>query len=194
MTQQAAKIGLVALIAAVALFFAMGLLLSAPATANPTDQINESDDDSNDIEEQYDTLFDLTIHSVTFEDRGGNPVALIEATWHGDTPESVTITQLPEGSNDVMFTQQRIYPDQRTEIVADLVDESDPAILYTSQSINEQRAIRIDDDDTFLIPGPWSATDAQIAGGAGLIAGLGLTTIFAYKRTRSKMNKPERKL
>ncbi|MFC7073261.1 hypothetical protein ACFQJ7_01395 [Halovenus rubra] len=60
----------------------------------------------------------------------------------------------------------------------DLVDDS-LAILYSEQSLEEGRAKKIKDDDDFLITGPWSATEAQITGLAGLLAGLLSTSLLA---------------
>ena len=166
-------------------------LITVPTAAQ---QVGNQTEQTPEPQEQYGTLYDLTIHSVEFTDRDGGATGKITVSWHGETPTQVTITQLPQNSNGVMFSSQRIYPGEKTELRVDLISTSDPAIIYTPQSIENERALRLDDDSGYLIPGPWSSTDAQIAGLAGLIGGLGLTTIFAYKRLRMKTNDAERVL
>ena len=172
----------------VALFFVVGIILTAPGAAQelPGNETEQSQPEATDV---HKTLGDLTIHSVDFEDDPGGVTGYVEVTWHGDTPEQVTITQMPTGGlfgsadDAVTISRNRVYPGERTELAVDLVSQDDPAAIYTTQSLANERALRIEDDGGFLIDGPWDSTDSQITGIAGLLAGFSTVTLFAYRRT-----------
>lgn len=46
--------------------------------------------------------------------------------------------------------------------------------------------------ETTLIGGPFSSSDVYLAGGSGLVAGLGVTALIAYRKKNSTGGKPER--
>ncbi|WP_336327877.1 hypothetical protein [Halovenus sp. HT40] len=174
----------------IALFFVGAVMISAPASAQENVSQNQTQPT-----EQYDTLGDLIVHSVEFNGNGKDTTALVTVTWRGETPEQVTFTQLPRGdSNDVLMSRQRVLPNEKTELSVDLVSSKEPLVMYTDQSIKQQRALRLDDSDDFLISGPWDSTDAQITGAAGLLSGLFVTFAFAWRRSSPAAQDPEKKL
>ncbi|SDJ63044.1 hypothetical protein SAMN05216226_106101 [Halovenus aranensis] len=168
------------------------VFFAAPAAAQQApDETNATATPDQDTTELYAQLYDLDIHSVEFDttDQDGH-VAIIEATWNGPTPQRVTVTQFPDGG-DVAIHNTRLLPDERTKFTVDLVDDS-AAALYTEQSLEQGRAKKLTDDDDYLITGPWSATEAQITGAAGLLAGLLSTSVLAYRKVASDNDEPER--
>lgn len=186
------ELGLGVLTVLIALFI-LGSLTVAPASAQENPIQNETEPDES--TEQYDTLGDLVVHSVEFEGDGKDTTALVTVTWRGETPEQVTFTQLPRGdSNDVLMSRQRVLPGEKTELSVDLVSSKEPLVMYTDQSIKQQRALRLDDSDDFLIAGPWDSTDAQITGAAGLLSGLFVTFAFAWRRSSPAAQDPEKKI
>lgn len=97
-------------------------------------------------EELTDQIGDLDIHSYEFrEDQQGSPILLVEVTWNGRSPESMTITQLPGSDiNRIAISRNRLAPDERTVVRVDLVDKSQPAVLYTDESLRNERAVVLD--------------------------------------------------
>lgn len=191
MTNLAPRFGLGALLL-VAVFFCALLLAPAPASAQELPNQNETQPDE--PIEQYDTLGDLVVHSVEFTGDGSDTTATVTVTWRGDTPEMVTFTQLPKSGNNVLMSRQRVLPDEKTKLSIDLVSSSEPLVMYTDQSIEDQRALRLDDTSDSLIAGPWDSRDAQITGAAGLLSGLFVTFGFAWRRSSPNVQQPERKL
>lgn len=184
------RLGLGALTVAVILLFVGVALAAAPASAQET-TANSTEAQPT---EQYDTLGDLVVHSVDF--RGGDdPTAVVTVSWRGKTPGRLTFTQLPKSGNDVLMSRQSVTPQERTKITLDLVAKNQPLVLYTDQSIRNQSALRLDDSNGGgLVSGPWDSRDAQITGAAGLLSGLFVTFVFAWRRSSPSAQDPERKL
>jgi len=170
--------------------------LTAPGAAqelNESAPQSASDPTPETDTELYDQLYSLNVHSVEYieTDEIGHAVR-VEATWTGRTPERITVTQIPDG-RDVAIERTVLSPGDRTEFTIDLVDDS-ASVLYTAESIENGRALKLKDDSGWLIPGPWSSFDAQLAALAGLLAGLSITTGLAYFRVKGHTDEPERVL
>lgn len=69
----------------------------------------------------------------------------------------------------------------------------DGAIAVGLQTDQTNRGVVVEEEN-FLFRGPWSSTDAQITGLAGLLSGLIVVTAAAYKRTNTRSPEPEREL
>lgn len=178
-------------IALLMVFFGV-VLLAAPGSAQEVPENTTSTPTPEDTPTQlYDQLFNLDIHEVEFTktDESGHVVE-VEATWNGPAPERLTVTQITDSKN-VAIDKYTIRPDETTRFTIDLVDDSN-AILYTDESLNRGRATVLESGDGWLISGPWSATDAQVTGAAGLVAGLLLTSTLAYRKISSFDDEPER--
>lgn len=177
---------------AIILIFVGVALAAAPASAQDT----ASNSTVAEPTQQYDTLGNLVVHSVNFRGDDEDTTAVVTVTWRGNTPEQLTFTQLPKNGNDVLMSRQTVVPNERTEITLDLVAEDQPLVLYTDQSIRNQSALRLEDSSSggSLVSGPWDSTDAQITGAAGLLSGLFVTFLFAWRRSSPSAQDPERKL
>jgi len=90
-----------------------------------------------------DQIGDLNVHTYEFtEDDNGEPILLVEVTWTGRSPETMTITQLPgRDGNRIAISRNRIPPDEKYVVQVDLVADDQPALLYTDQSLDNERAI-----------------------------------------------------
>jgi hypothetical protein len=181
------------------LIFALTLLfvgLSAATTNAAAQELpdqNETDTPEPDAVDTdlYDQLYSLNIHDVEFrEDDSLGHVVVVEATWTGRTPQTVTVTQIPDGK-DIAIERRTLRPDERTKFTIDLIDGS-PAMLYTTESISQGRATKLKDNDNWLISGPWDSTDAQISAIAGLVAGLSTVSALAYRKVTAFDDEPER--
>jgi membrane protein implicated in regulation of membrane protease activity len=184
-------------VSVILLFFLFATLASITATASaqefPGNDTATPTETEEQVTELYDQLFELDVHSVEYveTDELGHAVKVV-ATWNGQTPERFTVTQIPDGK-DVAIERRIIRPDEKTEFTIDLIDDS-PSILYTSESISEGRALKLKDESSWLISGPWDATDAQVSALAGLLAGLSVVATLAVRKVRSDTDDPERVL
>ena len=172
--------------------FAILVSASMGAQAQEIGPLNQTNETADAPTELYDQLFSLDVHSVSFDrtEQTGH-IAHVSATWTGDQPTRVTVTQIPDDSRDIAFETVTLRPDERTNWTVNLVDDSD-AILYTQESLNQGRALKLSNGNNWLITGPWDSTDAQLTGIAGLLAGLGVTAGLAYRRVRTDFDEPER--
>jgi hypothetical protein len=192
---QARTLGWLFFVFVILLFLLFTTLASITATASaqefPGNDTATQTKTEEQVTELYDQLFELDVHSVEYveTDELGHAVKVV-ATWNGRTPERFTVTQIPDGK-DVAIERRIIRPDEKTEFTIDLIDDS-PSILYTSESISEGRALKLKDESSWLISGPWDATDAQVSGVAGLLAGLCVTSVLAYRKVSSHDDEPER--
>lgn len=119
--------------------FALGIMMVGFAASDAAAQENTTNATEPD-EQIADQLGDLTIHEYHFEDG----VMTIEATWNGPTPETVTLTEMieldSEGSTEISFQNQRLMPDERTELTIAAEERSGgtAAILVTTPSSTER--------------------------------------------------------
>jgi len=188
-----AKLGLLALMVVFFLIFGAVLFASAPAGAQEA-PINQSEQTAEPTE-VHTTLGDLTVHSVEADD--DENVAYVEVTWNGETPTTVTVTQIPSDDDvdGATISTNRVLPGEQTRLRIDVINTEDSMLIYTDESLENERARKLQlENNWWLFTGPWSATDAQITGFAGLLAGLVVTTLFAYKRTNTRTPEPEQKL
>jgi hypothetical protein len=112
-------------------------------TPEPTPIEEQTESEPKQLEDQ---IGDLNVHDYEFtESSNGNPILRIDLTWTGRAPETATITQLPgRGADRLAISRNRLIPNERTEITVDLVADDEPAILYTTQSLENERAIVLD--------------------------------------------------
>ncbi|MFC7057237.1 hypothetical protein [Halovenus salina] len=136
-------------IAALVLCVCATVALAAGASAQETGNETTTDQE---ITEQ---LGDLVVHSYAYEDTDDGPGRFtIDMTWTGRAPEQVTLTEMLEldsgGSTEISFQQQRLVPDQRTEITmnAEVRSGGTAAILVsTSESVERGEAVVLQDGD-----------------------------------------------
>ena len=88
---------------------------------DPTEQNDSTPTPAEELtpeEEIEDQLGDLMVHSYKYD--GDTERMTIEMSWQGDTPTTVTLTEMIEldsgGSTQISFQRQRIRPNERTEV------------------------------------------------------------------------------
>lgn len=141
------------LFTAVVLCAGVALTFAAGASAQETTPANETATPEEEIAEQ---LGDLVIHSYEYTDGADDEPGTftIEMTWAGRAPEQVTLTEMIEldsgGSTQISFQQQRLRPDERTEITMDAEVRSGGTaaiMVTTAQSVENGEAVVLQDGD-----------------------------------------------
>ena len=155
----------------------LGLLAAGSAGAapqvGPIDEDNDSDEGSGPDLELEDRLGDLLIHSSEFVETDRGPVLELRVTWRGETPTTLGVSQLPETGDRATISQTRLIPGEETQLRIDVVSSSDPAVAWTSESLERERAVVLGSTggtDRGPVPFAWAATLTGLAalGGAGL--------------------------
>lgn len=174
------------------------LLLAAPAPAMAqTDAVQNATapDEPDPDTEVTDQLGDLVIHSYSYD----GEVMTIKATWRGDTPETVTLTEMIEldsaGTTDISFQQQRLLPDDRTEITIAAEERSTGTaaiLLNTPQSIEQGEALVLQagKPETETLINQESAIFATGLSAAGAAA---FTFVFVLRRKHTEERGVKRK-
>lgn len=149
--------------------------VSAQSAGNDTATTTASEDES---VEMADQLGDLVIHNYEYRAEGGEMV--IEASWRGETPTTVTLTEMVTmdsgGSSQVTFKQVRLLPDTRTTIRVSVDESGDVAavLLTTPESVDANEALILQEgsptDDPFAI----------FEGIQGLLVGVGVSITMAF--------------
>ena len=166
------------------------VLAPAPAVADETD--DEPEDDAEQIAEQ---LGDLVIHEYDYSDGQ----FAVEATWQGNTPETMTATEMIEldsgGSTEIGFEQMRLRPGERTELtIAAEIRTGDTAavLISTDQSIEAGNAVVLQDGE----PSDWGTINFEnvllAVGGTAVLSG-GLVFVLTVK-ARNETNYEKRRI
>jgi hypothetical protein len=126
-------------------------------------QQNQSANSEDESTQLTDQLGDLWIHSYEFTKKEGKgPVLLVTVTWQGRAPETVSVTQLPgDGADRIAISRNRLPPEERTVLEIDLVADDEPAIIYSEESINRERA-------AVLSPNRNSSRETTLIRGVGI--------------------------
>jgi len=160
-------------------------VLSAGATPAMSQDIgaNESDE----TEEIYDELGQLTVETVEYS--GGQ--FEITMRWNGDTPEQVSLTELIEldssGSTGISIQQQRLLPRATTTVTISAEQSSGTAavILSTESSIQNGNALVIQEGNpTDRDPVPFNL--AAIAVGASALIGVGVSIALVVRKKNAE--------
>lgn len=161
----------------------LALTAAAPAAAQTNAPANATAPDQPDAE-VTDQLGDLVVHEYSYDD--GEMV--IDATWRGGLPETVTLTEMIEldsgGSTEISFKTTRLLPDERTEITIAAEERSGgtAAILVTTpQSTQNNEALVLqagEPTETTLIP----QSNAILGAGLSAAGAAGLTFVFVLRR------------
>jgi hypothetical protein len=138
--------------------------------------------------EVTDQLGDLVVHSYEYSD--GQMV--IDATWRGETPETVTLTEMIEldsaGSTEISFKTARLLPGERTEltIAAEERAGGTAAVLVTtpqSTANNEALVLQAGEPSTW----PTVGLDSAIfASGLSAATAAGFTFLFVLRRKHAE--------
>jgi hypothetical protein len=158
------------------------LIAPAPALAQADAAQNATADQPD--TEVTDQLGDLVIHSYEYDDGE----MLIDATWRGETPETVTLTEMieldSEGSTKISFKTARLLPDERTEITIAAEERAGgtAAVLVTTpQSTENNEAVVLqagEPTESTLIPQENAILGAMLAAGGAAA----LTFVFVLRR------------
>jgi len=145
----------------------------AGAQVGPIDSGNDSDEGDGPDLELEDRLGDLLIHSSEFIDTDRGPELELRVTWRGDTPTTLGVSQLPSSGDRATISQTRLIPGEETQLRIDVVSASDPAVAWTSESLERERAVVLGSTggtDRGPVPFGWAAmlTGLAALGGAGL--------------------------
>lgn len=149
--------------------------VSAQSAGNATATTTAPEDHPIEVSDQ---LGDLVIHD--YEYRAGAGVMVIEASWRGETPTTITLTEMVTldsgGSATVSFKQVRILPDERTTIRVSVGESGGVAavLLTTPESVEANEALILQEgkptDDPFAI----------FEGVQGLLVGVGVSVLMAF--------------
>jgi len=154
------------------------------STASAQAAGNESTGNATDVVEQ---LGDLQVHDYHYD--GDSETMTIDATWRGEVPETLTLTEMIElddgGATEITFKTVRLLPDSKTEIEVAAKQRSGgtaAVMLTTPQSVDANNAIVLQAGDSgTAAPVPFNAA-------AGLIllaaTGGGLGTFALTKKRR----------
>lgn len=169
-------------------------LAQADAAQNATE--NGTLDDPNEPDQEIaDQLGDLIVHDYSYSDGEMK----IEATWTGDTPETITLTEMIEldsaGSTAISFQQQRLLPDERTELSIAVEERSSgtAAVLVTTPQgteMNEALVLQAGE------PSNWptiTLDNAIFATGLSAAAAAALTFVFVLRRKHAEERGVSRK-
>lgn len=178
---------------ALVLALVLCVVLAAPAPAVADDDPEaEPEDDPEQIAEQ---LGDLVIHEYDYSDGQ----FAVEATWNGNTPETMTATEMIEldsgGSTEIGFEQMRLRPGERTELtIAAEIRTGDTAavLISTDQSIEAGQAVVLQDGE----PSDWGTINFEnvllAVGGTAVLSG-GLVFVLTVK-ARNETNYEKRRI
>jgi len=118
-------------------------LCASPATAQ---SVNESANESNesDTQQKADQLGPLVINQYSY----GDGEMRIAATWTGEAPTTVTLTEMIEldsgGSTSISFQRVRLLPDDSTEITVSARQRSGgtaAVLVSTPESVRNESAL-----------------------------------------------------
>ena len=156
---------------------------SAQEASNPLDNETTTDGPT-EVTEQ---LGDLVVHSYSYN--AGTETMSIEATWQGEVPETVTLTEMIEldsaGATEITFKTVRLLPDSATEIEVGAKQRSGgtaAVMLTTPQSVDNNNALVLQAGDG----GGSSSVPFNAATGLTVLAAAGgaLGTFWITKRQR----------
>ena len=158
---------------------AMGV--SANETANVTaDEIIEDDEP----DEVADQLGELIINDYEYEDGEFS----ILATWEGDRPTTVTLTEMieldSEGSTSISFMTVRLIPDEQTDITIAAEERAGgtaAVMLTTPQSVDNNEAVVLQSGEPREYPAIRFGNVVLAVGATAVISGAG-AFVFVLRR------------
>jgi membrane protein implicated in regulation of membrane protease activity len=148
---------------------------------------------------------ELTQNSTAVGERIDQNTIITDKEYNADTGR-VTISLYSEKGQQISISDAgALFQGKEIDTATVFARQDDHVNLTVSATeVRRQVAVSIRTDEThrgllvekesYLIQGPWSSTDAQITGAAGLLAGLSVVTAFAFRRTSRRTQEPERKL
>jgi hypothetical protein len=152
-----------------------------PEQNDTTEQDSDDRDDQADQQETqiYSQLGDLQIHGVTIVD---DSTGRISVTWTGRAPETVRYAQIDGDSQQIAMSSTRLLPGEKTNLTVDIVDKSEPAMIWTQQSLRENRfdTIRWQQTSSRTI----TALEGLLYGGSTMLIGT-LLMAWRVKNTHS---------
>ena len=163
------------------------LAMLVPQTVVAQELGNETVTETPD-EQITDQLGDLVVHEYSYADGS----MIIEATWTGRAPVTVTLTEMLEldsgGTTGISFQQQRLAPDEPTEltIAAEERTGGTAAVLVTTpQATDRGEALVLQSGS----PSTWPSIgldSAILATGASAALASAVTFVLVVRRRRSE--------
>jgi len=130
-------------IAALALVLALAFV-AAPVAGQSVDDNQTTGNESDGSTEIADQLGDLVINDYSYSDGEMQ----ISATWRGEAPTTVTLTEMIEldsgGSTSISFQRVRLLPDDSTEITVSARQRSGgtaAVLVSTPESVRNESAL-----------------------------------------------------
>lgn len=161
------------------------LCLCAPGVVAQETPENESSTTN----ELYDQLGDLKIETVNYDGSSFE----IQAKWTGDTPESVSLTELIEldssGSTGISIKQLRLLPGETTTVTISAEETSGTAALLvtTETSIDRGNALVIQEGTpSTREPVPFDAAMIAVGGSAVVAVLVSIALVVRMKNDEDR--------
>jgi len=131
-------------------------------------------------------LGDLVIHDYSYD----GETMKITATWRGDLPTTLTLTEMIEqdsaGATEISFKQVRLVPGEQTEIEIALEERSSgtaAALLTTPGSVENANALVLQSGDA-VERGPIPFGTATVLVGLAAVGGAGMAFALTARSYR----------
>ena len=131
-------------------------------------------------------LGDLVVHDYSYN----GETMTITATWRGDLPTTLTLTEMIEqdsaGATEISFKQVRLVPGEQTEIEIALEERSSgtaAALLTTPESVENANALVLQSGDA-VERGPIPFGTATVLVGLAAVGGAGMAFALTARSYR----------
>jgi len=159
------------------------LSVAVPATAQELPGDETETPHPTQVTEQ---LGDLVIHDYSYN----GDTMTITATWRGDLPTTLTLTEMIEqdsaGATEISFKQVRLVPGEQTEIEIALEERSSgtaAALLTTPESVENANALVLQSGDA-VERGPIPFGTATVLVGLAAVGGAGMAFALTARSYR----------